>query len=311
MPEVERACHYTSTQGLISILQNHALRASSAAFMNDANEMRSGARAFRTAFEARRAGLQSDEHTHVEHSGLMNEETAFSNFLLSAARDPDSLTLWRNYGVSEVAYSIELDGSQSLVPLVARSGESHPSPPPDFYAPDEVAEDGTPIHYFPADATFVLGGSWRDVDYIEGVDDPLIGKRLDELIARYRKNRDAGKLIVTGYANAPIDFMKDRGFSDEREVRCVFTVNPWWKFVRYRPTRFGIVPYIELTGGGGKMEEEWGSRGSWAMTPQPLPVKRVTIGPNAPHEAERALRSLLDQTGYGSASVARSETPYR
>jgi hypothetical protein len=54
------------------------------------------------------------------------------------------------------------------------------------------------------------------------------------LIADYFTGVDPGVLF------------KNPGFEDEREVRVTWTVNPWWKFVLYRASRFGVTPYVEV-----------------------------------------------------------------
>jgi hypothetical protein len=303
-----RVCHYTGTQGLISILTTHTLRATSAAFMNDANEMRTGAAAFSELLESRRHALNADEIEHVEQSGLLSVSGAFRNFLLSAADDPDNLTLWRNYGVSQVAYSIELDPRAPLVPLAKSKQDKHPSPPPGFYD-REMDTDPATGESFPVDAdpdwVAAFGGAWQRVSYVEDFSNPTIVAHFDDMIDKFRR-RGKGGIWIPAYAvgNSLLDFIKDAGFEDEREVRSVHWVNPWWKFVEYRETKFGVAPFISLTTPGSETTE-------WAATANKLPIVSVTIGPNATDAAEKALRALLDQWGYGDAKISRSKTPYR
>ncbi|PZE33596.1 hypothetical protein [Curtobacterium sp. MCLR17_055] len=302
-----RVCHYTSADGLLSILRSGTLWATSATFMNDSEEMQTGATAFAGLLESRREDLTEDEIEHIEASGLVTGTGAFGNFLLSAATDPDKLTLWRNYGVSEVAYSVELDPATRLVPLAQVSGDAHPSPPAGYFdreyqtdpeTGDRLSEDPHP------DTLACMGGGWRKVTYVTGPEDPTIADHFERDLEQYRARQGQPGFWIPRYmlTNSALDFIKDAGFADESEVRSVHWVNPWWKFVRYRAGRFGVTPYIELT----TMDESE----DFATSAGKLPIKSVTVGPNAPTGAKQAARALLQSYGY-DAPVQRSKTPYR
>jgi hypothetical protein len=275
--------------------------------MNDADEMRSGAKAFTDYLEAKKPTLSEDEIKHIEFTGITNGTGVFKNFLLSAALDPDSLTLWRNYGVSEVAYSIELDASVKLLPLEGRKGDRHPNPPAGYY--DRGTDTDQQGNEFPIepdpDTIYCMGGEWRKVSYISGSGDPKIEKEFESILRTYRKKR-TGVLWIPAFmlSNSPLDFFKDDGFRDEREIRSVYWVNPWWKFVHFRPSRFGVVPYVELTGPGTSTKDH-------ATEPSELPIRAITIGPNAPADSDEALKNLLEISGYPSVEVKKSRTPYR
>lgn len=108
--------------------------------------------------------------------------------------------------------------------------------------------------------------------------------------------------------------IKHGGFAEEREVRksVVLMVDPdrqeaaalESRLVRYRATRYGIAPYLRLTGGAG---EE-----SIASAPSPLPVRGVAISPspNGP-AAEASIARLLRVNGYPDVPVVRSTIPFR
>lgn len=307
VPSDFRVCHYTSAVGLLSILRSGTLWATSATFMNDSEEMQTGATAFAGLLESRREDLTEDEIAHIQASGLVTGTGAFGNFLLSAATDPDKLTLWRNYGVSEVAYSVELDPTTRLVPLAQVPDEAHPSPPPGFYE-REYERDPETGETFSADphpdSIGCIGGDWRPVTYVTGPDDAVISKHFETDLQQYRARQGQQGIWIPRYmvANSALDFIKDAGFADESEVRMVQWVTPWWKFVLYRAGRFGVTPYIELTTTEGSDD--------YATAAGKLPIKSVMVGPNAPKGAEHAARTLLDRYGY-DAPVLRSMTPYR
>lgn len=124
------AWHYTSAAGLLGIIEGHSLRATSAAFMNDANEMKTGVLALRLAFERMKHTLSDEDRKMAEASSLLRESSVIDSFLVSASSKSDLLTIWRNYGGGQVAYAIGFDRSIKLAPRENIGGEAHPAPPP-------------------------------------------------------------------------------------------------------------------------------------------------------------------------------------
>lgn len=307
IPEsTELVWHYTSAVGLKGIIDGHTLRATSADFMNDADEMRSGARAFAAHFEQRRNELTAKSQRIVEHSGALSTGAVSDSYLLSASRLGDSLTMWRNYGGDGVAYAIGLDRNSPLVPLEHVKGDAHPKPPPDFYTPEwEDLGDGERYNLNPSpDYVLVLGKSWHDVTYISGPDHEAVRAEFDHMASRLESDKGDRLLFFWMYPDGTLRLMKDAGFRDEREVRMVVSVHPEWKFVQHRPSRFGLVPYIELAASDNQQE--------FATERTVLPIREIMIGPSpVKSEAERALRMLLDNSGYGAVKIGTSEIPFR
>lgn len=89
-----------------------------------------------------------------------------------------------------------------------------------------------------------------------------------------------------------MNYEKDRSFVDERETRIIVEVTPSWKFVQYRESRFGLVPFIEL--GSGAVGAGFGRYVPHGAR-EPLPVREVMIGPSPldSRAAERALRQSI------------------
>lgn len=298
--------HYTSAAGLRGIIDGHSLRATSAAFMNDAAEMRSGARAFAEHFEQRRNELSPKSQRIVEHSGALSTAGVSDSYLLSASRLGDSLTMWRNYGGDGVAYAVGLDRSRPLAPLEHVSGDVHPRPPADFYAPEwEDLGDGERYNLNPSpDHVLVLGRSWHDVTYISGSDHEAVRAEFDLMASRLESDKGDRLLFFWMYPDGALRLMKDAGFHDEREVRMVVSVHPEWKFVQHRPSRFGLVPYIELV--TAESEKEYASARTL------LPIEEIMVGPSPIRDdAERSLRMFLDNSGYGEVRIRSSAIPFR
>lgn len=314
---VTAAWHYTTSAGLLNILSTHRLWASSAAFMNDVDEIRTGRSAVREELAVRVSEDWQLKQLHM--IGVMDDGQPDGLFLLSASSDGDALTLWRSYGMgTEAEYALELDPTVPLAPVVQNVAASHPSPPPGWG--EEIidyTDDGDPIPGPDPDVPFVWGGTWGTVRYLRA-GSTWAAEEADRIIDRLRKPRPGRITIpfVGDYFTGidPTVLFKNPGFGDEREVRTTWTVHPWWKFVLYRPSRFGVTPYIEVAAAASEpvpvLDE-----------PEPLlqptnvgklPLRSVRIGPTRRDpNAVKALRQLLDARGYGSVDILESAAPYR
>ncbi|WIE58011.1 hypothetical protein DEI96_017945 [Curtobacterium sp. MCLR17_031] len=314
--DLEHAWHYTTAQGLLSILQSNRLWASSAAFMNDVDEIQTGRRALRESLSERAEDWQTRQ---LQLLGVMNDAQPDNLFLLSASSDGDALTLWRSYGMgTEAEYALELDPSVPLAPVVQNMAAEHPSPPPGWG--EEIidyTDDGQPIPGPDPDQPSVWGGTWGRVRYLsEG--STWADEEAERILSRLRKPRP-GRITVPFVGDYftgvdPTVLFKNPGFVDEREVRTTWDVWPRWKFVLYRASRLGITPYIEVgayeAGSTPVFDED-----EPFVAPSRLgrlPIRAVRIGPTRRNEsAGRALRQLLDATGYGSVQIFESAAPYR
>lgn len=272
--------------------------------MNDANEMKTGVRALGAAFERIREHLPPDEVAALEESGHLNEGLVDDLFLLSASKEPDLLTLWRNYGGTTTPYAIGLDPGVRLRPVEAVSGMHHPRPPADWEVDRD--EDGS-IIYDP-DEVWIFGGRWRPVRYVNARGDETHEATVRDMARSALKAQLNKKRYITvpAFADSEIYLEKDRSFKDEAETRVVVQANPAWKFVQFRESRFGVVPFIELSDsveGGSFISKEAELK---------LPIKEVWVGPTMDSAtATRALENILDVTGYGDVDVRATSTPYR
>ncbi|MBD8103980.1 hypothetical protein [Plantibacter sp. CFBP 8775] len=315
METPEHAWHYTTAHGLLEIVRRHRIWATSAAYMNDRNEIREGRDAIRRALEKRRPQLEDWQLKQLAEIGIDSDPTPISVFLLSAALDGDSLTLWRSYGAGgEAEYAIDFDPIVSMWPVVQNEAEQHPEPPPGYYedAREEV-ETGHFAQLYDPDAASVLASGWGKVEYL-GDTSRVVEDELQEIIDGLKKpHEDSFYVMFSDYQQGldPTVFFKQPGFSDENEVRSTWRVEPWWRFVLYRVGRFGIAPYVEVSAKRGTQPLHlW--RGITQDEVGLLPIRSVRIGPTrGEDDAEVTLRALLDAHGYGHVEILRSSTPYR
>lgn len=318
-PNVDQAWHYTTGAGLLNILQRHRLWASSAAFMNDVDEVTTGKRALRDAVEARQPPLSEAQKRQLRILGVLNNGQPDKVFLLSASTDGDALTLWRSYGQgTEAEYSLEFDPSVPLSPVMQNMAESHPNPPPNWgEEADDITETGEPIPGANPDEPHTWGGDWGAVRYLRD-DATWAAEELERIVFELPPSEDGVVRIpfFGDYITAidPSVLSKNPGFEDEREVRMTWAVYPWWRFVLYRPSRFGLTPYIEVAAAD-QTEPSWLERSREFILPGRvgrLPLKRVRIGPTrSTPSAVRTLRQLLDSHGYGTTAIDTSAAPYR
>lgn len=298
--------HYTNAEGLLSIVRSNTLWATAPSYLNDLREMRTAADVISAYVNSIEDNLSEEQLNFLKNSGMLSTSFNESTFLLSASRDGDSLTMFRNYG-GDVAYAIGLDPEVALSPVSQVSGEAHPNPPPGYYEPDVQEVDAGVFENLndKPDAILVFGGEWRDARYVTGPDDPSVA----EIVAKEVSRFEGGKHWWIPSWSLPVSeasYIKHSGFRDEQETRCVVWAIPYWKFVLHRSSRFGLVPYIELTA---ETQKEL----PYEERPAKLPIREIVVGPTpVPDEdASRSLAIFLERHGYGDVSITTSKIPYR
>jgi len=316
----ENAWHYTSAAGLVSILTRHKLWATSAAYMNDKDEINAGRLALRRAIKSREPAVEQWQLDQLSAIGVTRPGNPHDLFLLCASSDGDALTLWRSYGIgSEAEYAIDLDPSIALLPIQQDASQRHPEPAPPGWGDDAIEHDneGRPFLSYDPDHAYTYGGLWSEVEYLKPTN-TAAARELEQLLSTMKRpthNRRVMPFNLDYLAGPdPTANFKHPGFTDEREVRATWTVQPWWRFVLYRPGRFGATPYIEVATSE-SVEGHQDREQQNFIRPEHverLPIRAVRIGPTrAAADAKKSLRMLLDSNGYGAVDIEQSSTPYR
>lgn len=311
--------HYTSPDGLGGILEHDVLWATSGAFMNDLHELRSGTRRLHKHFEKLRLSLDEEVAEAVEAAIAQHTPDAHSAYILSASRDRDSLTLWRNYGKHSISYAIGLDPDAPLIPLQANDADEHPIPP-NGWGPEYV-NDGEQMHVVSdpddpiADCLLDKERQWLPVAYGGERRQKIIEASFDDFLELSARPKDALPSFYLDWLSHLL-LVKAKGFKDEREVRISYTlVAPDWKFLFFRSTPWGITPYIKLTSApeGHDVTLAFGGSGDdFARATAKLPIKHIRIGPTPYRKAaKRALRQLLERHGYSDVEISASKIPFR
>lgn len=273
--------HYTNGSALKNMLTKHELWASSTAFMNDSGERRIAIDFLKEARRDMGGKFPKTLDSYLEHIGDWNETRRFMGrfhdsstlrFLLSGAQAGDSLTLWRGYaGTDEVSYAVGLDRRKTLNILA-----------PEGTAPERVMD-------------YNKISPWFDIDYSRDRAVAAAKTAVEEILHTYEKSENE----ATGLVIAKIEDLteklcneiKHEGFMHEEEARIIARANN--SLIRYRPGRFGMIPYVALTGAGDSTHPV-------SFKPGILPIREICISPGSNQgDAEQGLELFLESSGYG------------
>lgn len=294
-PSVERVWHYTNAAGAIGVITTSEVWATSVGSLNDTAEFAHGI----GVLEEQLALVLQSRHVHPVQKSFMQNAVELARasidvtplYVFCASEEPDSLSQWRGYG-GDVSYAVGLDVDGEIMAVVDEAHEQRTlgrrGPWPQWgkvlYDPEEQRKLMLRGLAFCA-ATTPEPGSIEEppglsVHHASGV---LIGLSI---------------------------YCKHQAFSDEREVRLVTTVPEDTGALRFRPSRFGVTPYVRLAQPPDR--DPWSS--AWWTVPQHprLPIGGVYVGPT-PHAeaASQGVRSLLGAHNYRGVPVQESTVPFR
>jgi hypothetical protein len=304
VPVVTRSVfHYTSSQGLIGILESKRLRASEASSLNDLAEIRQGWDSIREWLKNQPKSNAVDLLSDFAADPMKGKHEVF---VLSGSTAADDANQWRLYADGGTGYAIELDGSIQLA--VVTDVPAAPSTPRFSYLRTFDIASITPwlqVLYSEPEIEAALGQLVAAVESrsrsIES-DDDAEGRDF-----HYEGLRDDSYEALATVAH----LIKAPGFSGENEVRVVATFLWGDHHVHYRPGAHGIVGYATLT---------QAPRGysSSVLRPSPdkpaassLPVKSVRLGPLLGTEHENTVRAFLRKNDLKEADVTLSAVPLR
>jgi hypothetical protein len=288
--------HYTSGYALMQVLSKNYLWASSPQNLNDSSEVSHGMHIISGAFDEARSNLsretKSDEAARKKIEQTLNtvlDEDYFRAvmneiYYISASKDPDSLTLWRNYANGD-GFAIGFDAREELsVEGLLLDPDSD----------DTEVREGIPL----------ISG-WYQVHYSDRrkkkLADEFVSNALDDII----RTRQADLPVLVDELRRQIlilaSTMKHSAFEDEKEVRWMTT--DWSRLheaVHYEHAGRSIVPVLHIMTSSDDGDA-------------PLPIRGIRCSPVAPGGIVRTIEGLLVQRGYkkGSKNVRQSEQPFK
>lgn len=301
--------HYTSSEGLIGIVESNRLRASEASGLNDLAEVRAGWRRVRQWLAAEPKSEAVDFLRSLAEEPLQEEHEVF---VLSASTAGDDANQWRLYANRGYGYAIELEPSVDLAPVSDSPARPRSPGRVGFRHFDDLATVTQWLHVIYDDDEAVkalmelVSTVEADIHSIEsGATDS------DERDEAYEVLRDNAYEALATIAH----LIKAPGFSGENEVRMVATFLWVASHIKYRPGANGIVGYVTLTGAPKGHAPFRVLRPSAAGVPPEvsLPVKSIRLGPLLHDEHVSTVRAFLRNSGFKEASknVYHSDVPLR
>lgn len=301
--------HYTSSAGAIGILEDRRFRATSIKYMNDRQEFDLGLGLVKELL----ANVLSSLNIGADQKKFMKRVFIEVNsalqksqlFVLCASRDGDSLSQWRGYGkdhIGEAAgYSLGVFGG--AYGFIENLGS--------------LANSPSRLPY----------RRWHEVYYQEEEQKDLLNMALAFCVGlvpwvpdwkKFLKTTQFESLLKLASA-VVVDCLascKHESFSEEQEVRMIFSLSVGDGLTRHRPGGTGIVPYIniQLTKGDPwlGMMDSIRRTGIGLLEKEPLPIVKIMVGPSAVvGVAESGLDSLVKSTNHHKVSIERSRSPYR
>lgn len=274
--------HYTDQRGLLGILDTQVIFATDVGFVNDSEELR--------YVDGVLAALGSELEVHTAlgravkvrlGAGELRTRSLGSAFVASFSEEPDLLSQWRAYAGDGSGYVVGFADHAHF--FVAGDKERPP-----WRAPLMK------VVYRPEEQRVLLGEPIRAVvalleDYY-ALESPVD----EEQAGWVRHAMGAVGLIAAHLAPA----IKHPCFAEEREWRAVVrfheSMYPGHP-LHFRPSRFGLAPYLHLTSG-------------FTADGNPsLEVGEIIAGPKLGRDiAVRSVKYLLRQRGY---QPARDEAP--
>lgn len=295
--------HYTDAAGAIGIIASRTLWATSISFLNDRREYEFG----RDLLKGILAEVKESAHIHplqktfIEEIAALADEMSHNSplYVLCASEAKDSLSQWRAYGVDSrgqaVGHSLGIDGRAIGVVLDSADGSRTPTP--------EVNSPGwSKVLYHPDEQEALIVASLGLVAALC----PPPGSMLGAEELSIQKASVAANLI-----NALLH-CKHPSFSEEREVRMIFSIPVGSPCIQHRPGNFGVIPYIRINlipiDDFPKAEAPPFS----TLDPKRLPIRSIMFGPGLEAElASAGIQSLLTVNGYQAVEIAWTESPYR
>jgi hypothetical protein len=291
--------HYTDAHGLLGMLEHHAIRATHARYLNDPKELD-----YLHDVASRVVTSIRDQVSHGETRDLAVEiaENASSRddvYVACFSAEPDLLSQWRAYASDGQGYAL---GFKASSVLQAEANDE-----------EEGGREAQLLRvvYEPSEQDALLG---HIVSPALELFDEIVGQSREEA----ERIREPLKIAVWKSFTQLFAVMKHPGFREEQEWRAVLSdyFNPFAEHlgrVRFRPSRFGLTPYINLRRSS---SEEVAP----PIQRQTLPIERVVLGPQL--GGEQCLTAATWAMSYaqypianafwtGKSMIVRSEIAYR
>lgn len=274
--------HYTGSAGLLGIIQNNSLWASSPMILNDLSEIDYGEKLLKIVWE----NMEKDEldPRGVEYTNKLldfnfHETFSPSVFLVSASSDSDSLNQWAHYS-GETGFAIGLN------PLSLITVEGI-----DISYPQFITMSNTMSRWYP-----VLYTEKEQIPAIKNLLNFFIdGGRSALNTSRESTSIDTARQLV----QALIVQFKHHAFSAEKELRYVTAIENN-EHLKFRTGNDRIIPFVTLS----PCSTHYNGSKNFPM------ITDIRIGPNARPGTNSVIKSLLAANNLDEVRIHESQVPY-
>jgi len=278
--------HYTSMQGLLSIVETGRIRATHIRYLNDWSEAETMWTFVLKRLQERRDSVKSPEESAYlsEILDLAHTRRLPNEFVASFSEEGDDLSQWRSYCHGEAGFSIGFDSAALQSYWISDpAGGNSSFVGGQFFKIRYLTENDLSEIDLSIDDTLQLGAQAHGLMGFHG---PL--SREQVVLAWFA-------VIAPAYKNS--------AYRDEKEWRMVLhKSHKPMPGQRFRAGKSTVIPYVEV---------ELGRVSDQKLSDQYM-IRKVLVGPTPnPDLSVEALQSLFLSKGHQEVLVEKSTIPYR
>jgi hypothetical protein len=275
--------HYTDLAGLQGIVEKHDLWLTHSQYSNDEAELKHGQEVVEKILGKELAKPKDpSREAYLKHlSRLFKKPSSEGVYICCFCAEGNLLSQWRGYGANGTGVSISLNPKEF----------SYITGPD---SPHSGLVRLWKVFYEENEQNNIVK---KAINFVYS-DPKLRAKSVEE---RAQRAADAIEFFIPTF--------KNKDFSEEKEIRLIFTPfpnavsRPEHHRPKFRVARGFLAPYYSLRDLSMRSEGE---------KPHPLPITGVCVGPSANKELNvDSARMLLTQAGYTNAEVTWASIPYR
>lgn len=287
--------HYTSLQGLKSIIETQKIYCTNINFLNDKKEYKYGVDLILGIIKNLK---NEDSNTHILEMVEMNIDLIFNSerYVICFSKNGDLLSQWRAYANHGRGVAIGFD-----------------------------------FKLFKTTTEQVLRG--KHIEYVEDYQNKRIKDFIQIIIQFYEKKKDiidwedstydktVAKIVIK-YLEDIIAYYKNPCFDEEKEYRFQYEIDgintlKGDEEILFRTSEIMLIPYIELqpqynTFVEGKTKGN-DDHNTYPLHPiKQFPISKLIIGPSLDYEPVKlGIEELLRKKDYKDVVIEKSKIPYR
>lgn len=303
--------HYTSSAGLLGMVENRVIWASEASSLNDRSEVVMGWEFHDEWLAHRRRDDETLGWAAISSGGELAHHQS-NVYVASCSTSGDDVAQWRSYAENGSGYAIELDAS---VQLSVWSTE-----------PKRKCSTKKRAHFGRLMRDHAWVSPWLPAVYEKSVLFRMFDEVLDSVLSRMSEidSMNAGpdpqefedargqmyENLLDNYVTATssvVHLYKAAGYSGENEVRILAGIPSGSPHLRFRSSGAGIVGYLPLTTSSvSEANSVLHAADGVKRPPEPLPILGVNLGSKLDSLNGTTVQRLLRMNGLRDSAVDQS-----